>query len=163
MGGVQWGSASDGTTVYVPVSDIKRIMLPYANNTDADPNQGGGMYALRLSDGKQLWYTPPPGCGERKTRCSPAQSQAATAIPGVAFSGSVDGHLRAYSAMDGKIIWDFDTIQEYMGVNGVAGRGGSLDGAGPVIGGGMMYVNSGYASAGGMPGNVLLAFSVDGR
>ena len=46
-------------------------------------------------------------------------------------------------------------------VNGVAGKGGSLDGAGAVIVGGMVYVNSGYPRFGGLPGNVLLAFGVD--
>ena len=40
---------------------------------------------------------------------------------------------------------------------------GSIDGPGPAIGGGMVFINSGYPTAGGMPGNVLLAFSVDGR
>ena len=162
MGGVQWGSAADGQNVYVANSDILRVMLPFANNTDADPKRGGGMYALSLDTGKRVWYTPPVGCGEKK-RCSPAQSAAVTAIPGVAFSGSVDGHLRAYAAGDGKIVWDVDTALDYKTVNGVPARGGSLDGAGPVIGGGVLYVNSGYASAGGMPGNVLLAFSVDGK
>lgn len=162
MGGVQWGSAADASNVYVAVSDIGRIKLSYAQVTDADPNVGGGMFALSLKDGKQLWYTPPGKCGNR-TRCSPAQSAAVTAIPGVAFSGSVDGHLRAYSASDGKILWDFDTEREYQTVNGVAGRGGSMDGPGPAIGGGMLYVNSGYPSAGGTPGNVLIAFSVDGK
>jgi polyvinyl alcohol dehydrogenase (cytochrome) len=162
MGGVQWGSAADATTMYVGLSDIGRVMLTYSNSTDADPKRGGGMFALRLEDGTILWSTPPPGCGTR-TRCSPAQSQAVTAIPGIAFSGSVDGHIRAYSAADGKIVWDFDTIREYETVNGVEGRGGSLDGPGPAVGGGMVYVNSGYPTAGGMPGNVLLAFSVDGK
>jgi polyvinyl alcohol dehydrogenase (cytochrome) len=162
MGGVQWGSATDGTNVYVALSDIGRIMLTYSTSTDADPKQGGGMFALRLSDGERVWYTPPPGCGTRP-RCSPAQSAAVSAIPGVAFSGSVDGHMRAYSAANGSILWDFDTIQEYQTVNGVPGRGGSIDGPGPVIGGGMIFVNSGYPTAGGTPGNVLLAFSVDGK
>jgi polyvinyl alcohol dehydrogenase (cytochrome) len=32
-----------------------------------------------------------------------------------------------------------------------------------VVVGGMLFVNSGYAFIGGMPGNVLLAFSVDGK
>ncbi|HEY1241185.1 MAG TPA: hypothetical protein VGF16_11555, partial [Bryobacteraceae bacterium] len=105
---------------------------------------------------------PPFSCGERK-RCSPAQSAAVTAIPGVAFSGSVDGHLRAYSMADGKVIWDFDTVGEYKTVNGVEARGGSIDGPGPAIAGGMLFANSGYVSAGGMPGNVLLAFTVDGK
>jgi polyvinyl alcohol dehydrogenase (cytochrome) len=162
MGGIQWGSAADASTVYVGLSDIGRIMLTFSNSTDADPKRGGGMFALRLEDGRILWSTPPPGCGTRP-RCSPAQSAAVTAIPGIAFSGSVDGHIRAYSATDGKVVWDFDTIREYETVNGVEGRGGSLDGPGPAVGGGMVYVNSGYPTAGGMPGNVLLAFSVDGK
>ncbi|HEY6347315.1 MAG TPA: PQQ-binding-like beta-propeller repeat protein [Bryobacteraceae bacterium] len=162
MGGVQWGSAADASNVYVALSDIGRITLPYSTNTDADPKRGGGMFALQLSSGRRLWYTPPPGCGDRP-RCSPAQSAAVTAIPGVVFSGSVDGRLRAYSTTDGKIVWEFDTIRPYETVNGVSARGGSLDGAGPAVAAGMLFVNSGYPTAGGMPGNVLLAFSVDGR
>jgi polyvinyl alcohol dehydrogenase (cytochrome) len=162
MGGVQWGSATDGTNVYVALSDIGRIMLTYSNSTDADPKQGGGMFALRLEDGERVWYTPPAGCGTRP-RCSPAQSAAVSAIPGIAFSGSVDGHMRAYSTATGAVVWDFDTIREYQTVNGVPGRGGSIDGPGPAIGSGMVFVNSGYPTAGGTPGNVLLAFSVDGR
>ncbi|MBV8730236.1 MAG: PQQ-binding-like beta-propeller repeat protein [Acidobacteriia bacterium] len=162
MGGVQWGSAVDRENVYVAVSDIGRIMLTFSTQTDADPKQGGGVFALRLSDGQRVWYTPPGSCGTR-ARCSPAQSAAVTAIPGVAFSGSVDGHLRAYSTADGKVIWDFDTVATYPTVNRVEGRGGSIDGPGPAVAGGMLFANSGYVAAGGMPGNVLLAFSVDGK
>ncbi len=162
MGGVQWGSAADQNNVYVALSDIGRITLPYASSTDADPKRGGGMFALKLATGEKVWTAAPPVCGNR-TRCSPAQSAAVTAIPGLAFSGSVDGHLRAYSTADGKIVWDFDTIRPYETVNGVAARGGSLDGPGPVIVSGMLFLNSGYPTAGGMPGNVLLALSVDGK
>ena len=79
------------------------------------------------------------------------------------FSGSLDGHLRAYSTAAGEVIWDMDTAKEYETVNGQKARGGSLDAAGAVITGGMLYVNSGYGQWGGMPGNVLLAFSVDGK
>lgn len=86
-----------------------------------------------------------------------------TAIPGVVFSGGLDGHLRAYAAADGRIIFDVDTAREYATVNGVKATGGSLDGPGAVIVGGMLDVNSGYAFLGGQPGNVLLAFSVDGK
>jgi polyvinyl alcohol dehydrogenase (cytochrome) len=159
MGGVQWGSAADANNIYVAVSDIKRIMLNYSTSTDADPSQGGGMFALRLDNGERMWYHEPIACGERK-RCSPAQSAAVTAIPGAAFSGSMDGHLRAYSSTDGKILWDFDTVRDFKTVNGVEGRGGSLDGPGPIVAGGMLFANSGYTAAGGAPGNVLLAFSV---
>ena len=83
-----------------------------------------------------------------------------TATPDAVFSGSIDGHLRAFATADGRLLWDFDTARDYQTVNGVAGKGGSLDGAGAVIVGGMVYVNSGYPRFGGLPGNVLLAFGV---
>jgi polyvinyl alcohol dehydrogenase (cytochrome) len=162
MGGVQWGSAADQARLYVAVSDIGRIMVTYSQFTEADPRRGGGMFGLRLEDGTRVWYSPPAECGNRR-RCSPAQSAAVSAAPGVAFSGSVDGHIRAYATDDGRVLWDFDTVRTYETVNGVEGRGGALDGPGPAIGGGMVFVNSGYPTAGGLPGNVLLAFSVDGR
>jgi polyvinyl alcohol dehydrogenase (cytochrome) len=162
MGGVQWGSAADRSNIYVAVSDIGRIMLTYSSFTNADPKRGGGIFALRLGTGEKVWYTAPPGCGDRP-RCSPAQSAAVSAMPGVAFSGSVDGHMRGYSTTNGAILWDVDTIRPYETVNGVAARGGSLDGPGAAIGGGMIFFNSGYHTAGGVPGNVLLAFSIDGK
>jgi polyvinyl alcohol dehydrogenase (cytochrome) len=84
-----------------------------------------------------------------------------TAIPGVVFSGAVDGHLRAFSTADGRVLWDFDTAQVYdETVNGIPGRGGSIDGDGPVVADGIVYITSGYGRNGGMPGNVLLAFGL---
>jgi len=152
LGGVQWGNASDGQNVYAAVSDhfaTKKL------------SEAGGMFALKLTTGERVWYTPPPGCD--KPNCSPAQSAAVTVIPGVVFSGSLDGHLRAYATGDGRIVWDVDTAVEYQAVNGVKAKGGSLDGPGPTVVGGTLYVNSGYGMFAEMPGNVLLAFSVDGK
>jgi polyvinyl alcohol dehydrogenase (cytochrome) len=160
-GGVQWGSASDGTNVYVALSDIGRIAVPNSQATLPDPEVGGGMFAIRLDNGRRVWYAPPAKCVGRE-RCSPAQSAAVSAVPGAAFSGSVDGHLRAYAAADGAVLWDFDTVRPYETVNGVPARGGSLNVGGPAISGGMLFVNSGYVQNG-IPGNVLLGFSVDGK
>jgi polyvinyl alcohol dehydrogenase (cytochrome) len=156
LGGVQWGTAADGQNVYVAVSDH------YATK---NPSEGGGMFALKLATGDRVWSTPAPACVDKpgKSGCSPAQSAAVTLIPGVVFSGALDGHLRAYATADGRIIWDVDTAVEYQSVNGVKAKGGSLDGPGPVVVGGILYVNSGYGIFGEMPGNVLLAFSVDGK
>jgi polyvinyl alcohol dehydrogenase (cytochrome) len=81
----------------------------------------------------------------------------------VVFSGSVDGHIRGYSGADGKVIWDYDTEHEYQTVNGLTAKGGSLDCPGPTVAGGMLFVESGYGSYAGVPGNVLLAFSIDGQ
>jgi polyvinyl alcohol dehydrogenase (cytochrome) len=161
-GGVQWGSATDGANVYVALSDLGRIPVPNSQATVPDPESGGGMFALRLDTGRRVWHTPAPRACRTRERCSPAQSAAVSAIPGVTFSGAIDGHLRAYSATDGKILWDFDTVRSYETTNGVPGRGGSLNVAGPAISGGTVIVNSGYVQNG-MPGNVLLAFSVDGK
>jgi len=160
-GGVQWGSAADQSNVYVALSDMGRIPIPNSGANMPDPEAGGGMFALRLDTGQRVWYTPPPACGARE-RCSPAQSAAVSAIPGVVFSGSADGHLRAYSTTNGAILWDFDTVRSYETVNSVPARGGSLNVGGPAIAGGMLFVNSGYINNG-IPGNVLLAFSVDGK
>jgi polyvinyl alcohol dehydrogenase (cytochrome) len=161
-GGVQWGSAADGSNVYVALSDLGRINVPNSQATVPDPEEGGGMFALRLDTGKEVWHTPAPHACRANERCSPAQSAAVSAIPGVAFSGAIDGHLRAYSTTDGAIVWDLNTAGSHDTVNGVAARGGSLNVGGPAIGGGTMIVNSGYVQNG-MPGNVLLALTVDGK
>jgi polyvinyl alcohol dehydrogenase (cytochrome) len=174
MGGVQWGMATDGRKIYAAVSDMKVYLAapgtpgaqPLMFNPKvilvADPEVGGGLHALKVDSGEEAWQTPHPGCDDTPG-CSPAQSAAVTAIPGIVFSGGVDGRLRAYSAEDGRILWDVDTKGEYHTVNGVAARGGSIDGAGAVVVGGMLYVTSGSAFVGTLPGNVLLAYSVDGQ
>ena len=66
----------------------------------------------------------------------------------------IAGHVRAHATADGRVLWDFDTARDYATVNGVAAKGGSLDGAGAVIVDGMVFVNSGYPRFGGLPGNV---------
>ena len=164
VGGIEWGSATDGRNVYVALSDIRFEVKRKPGSNDRgyalDPTKGGGLFAFRVDNGERMWQTPPPGCGDRRP-CSPAQSAAVTAIPGVVWSGAEDGHLRGYSTADGKILWDYDTAHEYKTVNALAGRGGALDVAGPVVAGGMVFAVSGYPARGGMPGNVLLAFGVD--
>ena len=159
IGGVQWGMASDGQNVYAASSDAIFVTRNQVRSLDRDA--GGGLTALRLNNGSKAWTVEPAKCDPQAIGCSPAQSAAVTAIPGVVFSGSMDGHLRAYSTEDGRVLWDFNTIREYSTVNGVAGKGGALDGPGPVIVNGLMLVNSGYARFGGAPGNVLLAFTAD--
>ena len=148
LGGVLWGLAADRNVVYAPLSDV------------LTPGGGGGLFALKVATGERTWYAPPadPACKDKKG-CSPAQMAPVTLISGAVFSGSMDGHLRAYSTDDGKVIWDFDTLREFDTVNGVKAHGGSMNATGPTIAGGMLFVNSGYAQLTGMPGNVLLAFT----
>lgn len=146
MGGVAWGMAADDQTIYAAVSDI--------NRADGTP----GLYALKIGTGMKTWNTPAPkGAGNT------AQAAAVSAMPGLAFSASMGGHLRAYSTKTGEIVWDFDAKRDFETVNKVAAKGGSFNGAGPAISRGMVIANCGYGFAGGQAGNVLLAFSVDGK
>lgn len=150
LGGIEWGSAADDQNIYVPVSDVL-----------APSEQAGGLHAVRLSTGERVWHTPaPPLSCTVGAGCTGAQSAPVSVMPGVVFSGSIDGHFRAYSTTDGKVIWDFNTMQPFETVNGVKAQGGSLDAAGPIIAGGMVYTNSGYGQWRGKPGNVLLAFGL---
>jgi polyvinyl alcohol dehydrogenase (cytochrome) len=165
LGGSQWGSAADEARVYVAISDLALSAVPDPKSAKGyrlvpDPHKGGGLYALDPRTGKIVWSGPATPCDASRTPCSPAQSAAVTAIPGVVFSGSVDGHLRAYSATTGRVLWDTDTARDFPTVNGKPANGGSIDAAGSAVVNGMLFVNSGYGEWGGMPGNVLLAFSV---
>lgn len=121
-----------------------------------------GYSPLDLLSGKTVWSASAKICEERKN-CSPAQPAAVSVIPGVVFEGSMDGHFRAYASSSVGILWDFATARKYDTVNGARARGGAIDGGGAAIAGGIVYVYSGYGQWGGMPGNVLLAFSVDGK
>ena len=86
LGGIQWGIAADGERVYVPVAEIY-------NPTP------GGLHAVDLATGARAWYSPPetPVCGKLSRSCSGAQFSAVTVIPGIVFSPSNDGAVRAHS------------------------------------------------------------------
>ena len=168
LGGSQWGSAADNQRIYVAISDavlhsFVDAAAPGGHRIALDPKKGGGLHAIDLKSGRIVWSARPATCPGTRSICSPAQSAAVTAIPGAVFSGSLDGHIRAWSSTDGKVIWDFDTAREFPTVNGKPARGGSIDATGTAVAGGLVLVNSGYDGFGGMPGNVLLAFSVDGK
>jgi polyvinyl alcohol dehydrogenase (cytochrome) len=149
-GGIQWGIA------YSPLDRL--VFAPLADATRGDPASGGGLFSLDPATGKIVWHAPPPkpACAGQRG-CSGAQRSPPTVIPGVVFSASMDGHIRAFQAKTGEIVWDFDAVRDYTTVNGIPARGGSFSSTGPTIAEGVLYVNSGYSS---MPGNVLLAFSV---
>jgi polyvinyl alcohol dehydrogenase (cytochrome) len=157
-GGVHWGMAADSDTLYAPNADTNFINKWQGERTP-------GLYALNAENGDQIWFTPAPdACAEEdKPACDPGLSAAVTAIPGVVFAGAFDGHLRAYDSSTGSIIWDFSTAREFETLSGETARGGSIESDGPVVANGQVLVNSGYLFGGRMAGNVLLAFSVDGK
>ncbi len=162
-GGVQWGMATDGEHVYAATSDVGRARWtgdPFdTRRYILDPKRGGGLTALRVTDGSRVWHASAAPCPDgAPAGCSPAQPGAVTLIPGAVFATSNDGHVRAHATDDGRVLWDFATAREFATVNGVPARGGSLDGPGVVVADGLVLVSSGYPRNGGMPGNVLLAF-----
>src|SRR4029079_3970343 len=124
----QWGRAGDAQPGYVPIADI------YAP-------EPGGLHAIDLATGQRAWLAPPapPICGKPSRACSSAQFSAVTVIPGIVFSPSNDGAVRAYSTTDGSVVWTFDTNREFTTVNDVRARGGSMYGPAPAVAGGMVY------------------------
>jgi polyvinyl alcohol dehydrogenase (cytochrome) len=148
--GGQWGGAIEGERFFIGTADLLT-------------STPGGMHAFNLADGKLVWEQPPQPKLCRKNRgqaCSAGQGGALTAIPGAVLSAGLDGALRAYSSLDGSIIWLYDTNRDFETVNGVTARGGGMDRGGPIVADGMLYVNSGYGGFVAHPGNVLLAFGL---
>jgi len=156
LGGIEFGSATDGKLVYFPNADARY-----------GPAEAGGLAALGIRSGEQVWFKRPPPvpcAASNDPKCNQAQAAAITVIPGVIFSGTTNGMMRAYGADDGRIVWEFNSAREFETVNGVPAAGGGINGPGPVVVGGKLFVTSGYAALGnGLPGNVLLMFSADDR
>jgi polyvinyl alcohol dehydrogenase (cytochrome) len=151
-GQIAFGGASDGKDIYLALEDGTFIAVNLATGKPA--------WRVRLEDLSELG--PPTRTGENRTKENLrfGQSAAVTEIPGAVFTGGWDGILRALSTSDGKVIWQFNTVRDFETVNGVDGKGGSMGGPGVTVVNGTLYVGTGYANmGGGLPGNVLLAFS----
>lgn len=148
QGSLTFGTAVVGQIAYFPISFDQ---------------PEGGMAAVDLATGRQVWRKPaqPAVCSWGKDFCSAAQRSPPSAVPGIVFAGSNDGHIRAYAASSGDIVWSFDMARTINAVNGAQARGGAMGRGGQTIAGGMVYVNAGAGL--GRGGNALMAFSVDGR
>ncbi len=151
-GGIHWGMASDGRALYVGIADT-----PGHDRTVGPPRPG--LHAFAVADGRPLWsHVEPRVCEQPGYACQTSLSAGVTVTPGVIFAGALNGRLTAYSSADGRPIWSTETARAFNTVNGVAGRGGSIDSAGPVVANGMVIVNSGYDKFGEIAGNVLLVY-----
>ena len=64
LGGMEWGSAADDQDGYFPVADAQ-----------FGPNEAGGLYALRLTTGEEVWHWK-PNCQAGERNCLQANSAA---------------------------------------------------------------------------------------
>jgi polyvinyl alcohol dehydrogenase (cytochrome) len=162
QGGIQFGMASDGERLYVPIADMRQSFDASSSARDAaEPRPG--LYALDPATGDLVWSALPDDVCRGREFCDPGILASIVAIPGAVFAGHMDGRIRAYDSTDGRVLWEYDSSGSVRTLSGAEAHGGSVGGGGPVVYDGMLYANSGYGLYFHMPGNVLLAFSVNGR
>lgn len=151
--GVQWGSVFDGRYLYGATW--------YDN-----PSR---LIKLDATNGRIVWEAPHPadgcttgGAGEFPELCNAIFTPAPSGSPGLIYEGSGDGKFRIFSSRTGEVLYTFDAIRDFAGVNGVPGRGSALSGnGGAVVADGMVYVMAGYYPF--YPtdkGTVMLAFGL---
>ena len=145
-GGIQWGTAYDGTRIYAAIGH--NTGQPYTLPS-GEVITGGSWAALDPSTGKILWQTPDPQ--------GAPDLAALTVANGVLYAGSMahnGDQMYALNSATGKILWRFHAG------DGVE-RGSVV--AGPAVVDGTVYWGSGYARTGGVANNKFYAFSIEGR
>jgi polyvinyl alcohol dehydrogenase (cytochrome) len=153
--GIAWGTSYDGKRIYA------------ATWLDGP----GILSALDPATGAILWQTSGPsdgcttgGAASNEADCTMGSGAAVSSSPGLVYEGNTDGKVYVFAADTGDLLWQFDTDQEFTGVNGAVGHGESVSSlAGAVVAGGMLYVQSGYyplRTSSDTDGTVLLAFGL---
>jgi polyvinyl alcohol dehydrogenase (cytochrome) len=143
-GGLQWGSAIDGSRVYT--SNANSGNQPWELVRDGSPTgtvvNEGIFSAIDRATGKLLWQVAPPNGG--------STSGPVTTANGVVYGCSLEssrGDMYAMDAATGEVLWTF------------ASGGSCLSGA--AISNGEVYWGSGYSNRGlGTPNNKLYAFGL---
>jgi len=155
LGGIHWGIASDGRRVFAAIND------PVVGLRSARP----GVFATDIKTGKQAWgYDAKPNCaGERGklvTQCASKYgfSAAPLVVDGAVIAATLGGEVLIFDSKNGALLKTLDTIGPKETINGVAGKGGSIDSHAISAGAGLLFVNSGYASFNQTAGNVLIAY-----
>ncbi len=155
LGGIHWGMTTVGDMLFAPVADNGPL-------EDAGLQRQPGLHAIDMKTGEVAWYARPAArCEEGQRGCSNIYSAPSTASDDFIITGGLNGHLFVHDKNSGEVIWEYNSLQEYQTINGVAAKGGSFDATGAVLSGDYMVVNSGYATFGQLPGNVLLVFKLN--
>ena len=174
-GGIHWGVATSGDTVWVTVADPPRQREGYVPKP--------GIHALDLANGKVRWSQPvnrncqlDPASVPRVGLVAMQDGEPANPWPecsfyyghsaaplhanGVVYAGALDGKLRLLDAASGEVLRIIETNREYSSINDIDGHGGAIDLSGVAVDGDRLFVYSGYGMFGQMPGNVLLAYEL---
>jgi len=128
MAAWEWGTASDGRNVYAAVSDSVRIAgdtheVAPVGDANFDPKLGGGLTALAVASGEKLVVRTRPCLRAGAAGVQPGAAGAVSAMRARYFREAWNGHVRAFSTADGKVLWDADTAKTYKAWNGVPARG----------------------------------------
>jgi len=141
LGGIEWGTATDGQRIYVAISNSDH--LPYTLVPSGQHITWGAWSALDVATGKILWQTADPTVGTIDTG-------SVSVANGVMYAGSYSGQMYALDTRTGTILWNF------------ASGGTLIDG--PSIVDGTLYWGSGYRNIPpGIGNNKVYAFSLAGE
>jgi polyvinyl alcohol dehydrogenase (cytochrome) len=136
LGGIQWGTATDGERIYVAITNSSHTSFKLIHSQKID---WGSWSALDAATGQIIWQTADPTPG--------ALTMAAVTVAGrVLYAGSYAGQMYGLDTTTGSVLWSF------------ASRGSVVDG--PSIVDGVVYWGSGYAHiAPGIGNNKVYAFA----
>jgi polyvinyl alcohol dehydrogenase (cytochrome) len=141
LGGIEWGTATDGQRIYVAISNSDH--LPYTLVPSGQHITWGAWSALDVATGNILWQTADPTVGTIDTG-------SVSVAHGVMYAGSYSGQMYALDTRTGQILWNFAS-------------GGSVIG-GPSIVDGTLYWGSGYRNIPpGIGNNKVYAFTLAGE
>jgi polyvinyl alcohol dehydrogenase (cytochrome) len=144
LGGIEWGSATDGERIYVAIANADH--LQYAAGTGV--GTAGSWSALDPNTGEILWQTPDPNAAVDIGPMTVANGVVYAPSTGAATASTPN--MFALNAKTGKVLWSFPA-------------GGSVN-AGAVVVDGTVYWGSGYGRLGFVAGqNKFFAFSLGGK
>ncbi len=136
-GGIQWGTATDGTRIYVAITNS--LHIPYTLANGGPTINWGSWAALDPRTGRILWQVPDPTPGA-------GDPGAVSVANGVLYAGSYSGAMHALDARTGAVLFTFAS-------------GGSVIDA-PSIVEGTVYWGSGYRNIPpGIGNNKVYAFT----
>ena len=139
LGGIEWGTATDGQRIYVAIANSDH--LPYTLVPSGQKITWGAWSALDVATGKILWQSADPIAGS-------IDRGSVSVANGVMYAGSNSGQMYALDATNGNILWNF------------ASGGTVIDG--PSIVDGTLYWGSGYREIAGTGNYKVFAFSLAG-